>query len=154
VWGMKVVDCHLCCGAGRLALEAFPPGESCFTVDLDCVACQGRGRLGVIDRWVLWKGWEQETWTPSARHVRRIAAGVGVAALLLFVNYLNPTVPQLLLSFWLTACVLMTATLVWSLRLVPCRLCGGEGRIGLDAQPPEEDAFHVVTDCVGCEGSG
>jgi hypothetical protein len=52
-WGMKLVNCRLCGGSGCLALEAQPPGESAFRVDLDCVACEGRGRLGALDRWVL-----------------------------------------------------------------------------------------------------
>ncbi|HLY09234.1 MAG TPA: hypothetical protein VKW04_08040 [Planctomycetota bacterium] len=53
VWGMKVVDCGLCRGSGRLALEALPPAEAAFVVDIDCVACEGRGRLGSLDRWIL-----------------------------------------------------------------------------------------------------
>jgi hypothetical protein len=65
VWGMKLVDCRLCCGAGRLALEVSPPGEAVFSVDQDCVACDGRGRLGVLDRWVLWMGWEQRPPPPK-----------------------------------------------------------------------------------------
>jgi hypothetical protein len=59
VWGLRVVDCRLCLGAGNLSLEAFPPGEPSFAVMTDCVGCEGRGRLGVLDRWVLWNGWER-----------------------------------------------------------------------------------------------
>ncbi len=59
MWGLMAVDCRLCGGSGRLALEASPPGEALLQLQQDCVACEGRGRLGVIDRWVLWHGWEQ-----------------------------------------------------------------------------------------------
>jgi DnaJ-class molecular chaperone len=52
-WGMKVVDCGLCGASGRLSLEAIPPGEMAFRVDTICVACEGRGWLGRLDRWVL-----------------------------------------------------------------------------------------------------
>lgn len=48
---MRTVDCRLCRGAGHLELEATPPGESCFVVDLDCVSCGGIGRLPALDRW-------------------------------------------------------------------------------------------------------
>lgn len=63
-WGMTAVDCRLCRGAGRLSLEATPPGEPCFQVQEACVACDGRGRLGALDRWVLWRGWEQKPPSP------------------------------------------------------------------------------------------
>jgi DnaJ-class molecular chaperone len=53
LWGMNVVECGLCGGSGRLALEAVPPGEAAFRIDLECVACGGRGWLGRLDRWVL-----------------------------------------------------------------------------------------------------
>jgi DnaJ-class molecular chaperone len=52
------VNCRLCRGAGRLALEASPPGEASFRVDVDCVGCKGAGRLTVIDRWVYGFGWD------------------------------------------------------------------------------------------------
>src|SRR5579859_546694 len=50
VWGLKAVDCRLCGGSGRLALQARPPGKPAFREEIDCVACGGRGRLGVLDR--------------------------------------------------------------------------------------------------------
>lgn len=50
-FAIRTVDCRLCRGAGHLELEATPPGEACFTVDLDCVGCGGVGRLGPLDRW-------------------------------------------------------------------------------------------------------
>lgn len=48
---MRTVDCRLCRGAGHLELEATPPGESVFVVDLDCVGCGGAGRLRALERW-------------------------------------------------------------------------------------------------------
>lgn len=59
-WAFTAVDCRLCRGAGMLAIEATPPGEAAFRVQEDCVACDGRGRLGALDRWVLGMGWEQK----------------------------------------------------------------------------------------------
>jgi hypothetical protein len=53
VWAFKVVDCRVCGGAGGLALEVTSPGEGTINVDDACFACEGRGRLTVIDRWVL-----------------------------------------------------------------------------------------------------
>jgi hypothetical protein len=53
VWAFKVVDCRVCGGAGGLALEVTSPGEGTIRVDDACFACDGRGRLTVIDRWVL-----------------------------------------------------------------------------------------------------
>jgi len=53
VWGLKAVDCQLCGGSGRLELEALPPGGRIRRVRAECGACEGRGRLSVIDRWVL-----------------------------------------------------------------------------------------------------
>ena len=53
IWGLKVVDCVLCGGSGRLELEALPPGRRIRRVRAECAACEGRGRLSVIDRWVL-----------------------------------------------------------------------------------------------------
>jgi len=64
LWGLRVVNCRLCLGAGNLSLEAFPPGEPSFAVMTDCVGCEGRGRLGVLDRWVLWNGWERREGGP------------------------------------------------------------------------------------------
>lgn len=46
---LRTVECRLCRGAGHLELEATPPGEACFTVDLDCVGCDGAGRLRKFD---------------------------------------------------------------------------------------------------------
>ncbi len=45
---LRTVDCRLCRGAGHLELEATPPGESCFLVDLDCVGCDGLGKRSVL----------------------------------------------------------------------------------------------------------
>lgn len=53
LWGLKAVDCRLCGGSGRLALQALPPEGREILVDMICVACEGRGRLGQLDRWVL-----------------------------------------------------------------------------------------------------
>lgn len=53
VWGMRLANCGLCGGSGCLALEAQPPGEAAVVVEVGCVACDGRGRLGALDRWVL-----------------------------------------------------------------------------------------------------
>lgn len=70
-WGMTAVDCRLCRGVGQLALEATPPGEACFMVQESCVGCNGRGRLGALDRWLLWKGWEQRQPPPPDGRPRR-----------------------------------------------------------------------------------
>lgn len=45
---LRIVQCRTCEGSGRLALEVLPPGEAAFSVETDCVACEGRGRLGVL----------------------------------------------------------------------------------------------------------
>jgi hypothetical protein len=55
---MRTVDCRLCRGAGRLALEAHPPGEDCFVVDQYCIGCDGAGRLSALDRGVLRQSWD------------------------------------------------------------------------------------------------
>jgi hypothetical protein len=47
---LRLVDCRLCGGAGRLSLEVSPPGEAGFTAESVCVACDGLGRLGVLSR--------------------------------------------------------------------------------------------------------
>jgi len=59
-----------------------------------------------------------------------------------------------LTSLWLAACLVLSGALVCCLRLIPCRLCGGAGRLALDAHPPGEPAFRVDSDCVGCDGYG
>jgi len=66
-WGLKAVDCRLCGGSGRLALQALLPGKRASREDIDCVACGGRGRLGVLDRFVLERGWEQDASAPRMR---------------------------------------------------------------------------------------
>ncbi len=53
IWALKVVDCRVCGGAGGLALEVTSPGEGTIMVADACFACEGRGRLPMIDRWVL-----------------------------------------------------------------------------------------------------
>lgn len=61
---------------------------------------------------------------------------------------------QVLTSLWLAVCLGVAGGLACCLRLFPCRLCGGAGRLALEAQPPDEPAFHVDLDCVGCDGYG
>jgi hypothetical protein len=67
---------------------------------------------------------------------------------------LRDAVPQIVLGFWSCLCVLAAAGLVWGLKLVECRLCGGVGRLSLEAKPPDGPGFTVDTDCVHCEGQG
>jgi hypothetical protein len=69
-------------------------------------------------------------------------------------DILKNAIPQIVLGFWSCLCVLTAASLIWGLKLVECRLCGGAGRLSLEAQPPEEPGFTVDTDCVYCEGLG
>lgn len=52
LWQIRVVRCRLCRETGRLSLEVRSPGEARRFVNLECVACQGRGGLTAIDRWV------------------------------------------------------------------------------------------------------
>jgi hypothetical protein len=67
---------------------------------------------------------------------------------------LKAAVPHLVLGFWSCLCILAAAGLIWGLKFVECRLCGGAGRLSLEAQPPDEPGFTVDTDCVHCEGQG
>ena len=60
VWALRQVDCRLCGGEGRVYLEAVPVDASAFEVEAECAACEGRGRLGMLDRWVFWNGWERK----------------------------------------------------------------------------------------------
>ena len=67
IWGLKVVDCRLCGGAGRLVLESLSPEQAASSLETECVACEGKGRLGVLDRWVISRERKDE---PSAQPTR------------------------------------------------------------------------------------
>jgi len=58
VWSYKVVDCRVCEGRGEVLLEVTSPGIGEYTVRACCYGCEGRGRLTVVDRWVIGQGWE------------------------------------------------------------------------------------------------
>jgi hypothetical protein len=51
---------------------------------------------------------------------------------------------------WLAA----VGALAWGLKAVDCRLCGGSGRLVLEALPPGEPASRHDADCVACGGRG
>jgi hypothetical protein len=53
LWIVKVVGCRDCGGSGFLQLEVTCPGDGVSVIEHLCFFCEGRGRLPVVDRWVL-----------------------------------------------------------------------------------------------------
>lgn len=58
VWSVLAVDCKVCRARGTLRLEATPPGEPRFEVQVHCPGCRGWGRLSALDSLLLRLGWE------------------------------------------------------------------------------------------------
>jgi hypothetical protein len=44
--------CPLCAGEGTLLLEVEPPGKPAKRREVSCPACEGRGELTRLDRWL------------------------------------------------------------------------------------------------------
>ena len=70
------------------------------------------------------------------------------------VPFLASLLPQVVTGAWEFLCVALVAGLLWGLRTLDCPLCGGSGRLVLEASSPGEVSTVFETDCVRCEGQG
>jgi hypothetical protein len=50
--GLKALACPLCARQGVLLLEVEPPGRAPKPRTVECPACEGKGRLTRLDRWL------------------------------------------------------------------------------------------------------
>ena len=62
--------------------------------------------------------------------------------------------PEIRELLWQCLWLALIGALGWGLKTVECRLCRGEGRLVLEAQPPGEPCFLVTLSCVACQGRG
>jgi hypothetical protein len=57
-------------------------------------------------------------------------------------------------GFWSALTLSVVAVLIWSYKVVDCRVCGGRGGVLLEVTSPGIGEYTVRERCYGCEGRG
>jgi len=130
------------CGAGWLLPSRSP-----------CATCRGEGKQGTCEtvRGILQGGLDLDDPVTVQAGGPACSATGGTP-----VNgpFLASLLPEVVIGAWEFLCVVLVAGLLWGLRTVDCRLCGGSGRLTLEASPPGESPYVSEADCVRCDGQG
>jgi len=130
------------CGAGRL-LPSRPP----------CAACRDEGKPGTCETVPgILQGrlhGDDPVTVLAGCHACSATRGTSVNG-----PFLASLLPEVVIGAWEFLCVVLVAGLLWGLRTVDCRLCGGSGRLTLEASPPGESPYVSEADCVRCDGQG